>query len=126
MITVNQLEEKLKSYLLQQVTKLSKDSPLMGLAKPIVTRIIDKNFSKVTKLFDLLSDESGNIDIESILSEMTESIINTNPFTVNTQFIGDIEIGGGHIKMQLPILNKSLVFTLDDFKQLKELLTQNS
>jgi hypothetical protein len=56
----------------------------MGLAKPIVTRIIDKNFSKVTKLFDLLSDESGNIDIESILSEMTESIINTNPFTVNT------------------------------------------
>ena len=40
-------------------------------------------------------DENGNIDIENILTEMTEDLLNTNPFLFKTQIIGDIEIGGG-------------------------------
>ena len=54
-----------------------------------------QKIDKVTKALDLIADENGNIDIENILTEMTEGLLNTNPFLFKTQVIGDIEIGGG-------------------------------
>lgn len=69
---------------------------------PLITRALDKNFSKVSKALDLIADKDGNIDIENILTEMMENLMTTNPFTFKTSFVGDIEIGGGEIKFNLP------------------------
>ena len=44
----------------------------------------------------------------------------TNPFTFKTSFVGDIEIGGGEIKFNLPLTNKRLVLNMTDLETFKE------
>lgn len=122
MVTVMQLTDNLKSYIILQLDNMSMTNPMIGFMKPLVTRALDKNFDKVKKTLDLISDSDGNIDIENILAEMMENIVNTQPFTFNTSVIGDIEVGGGHIKLNLPFTNKRLVLNMDDLEAFKEML----
>lgn len=46
----------------------------------------------------------------------------TNPFTFKTSFIGDIEIGGGEVKFNLPLTNKRLILNTTDLETFKEML----
>lgn len=123
MITINKLTENLKTYVVTQIDTMSKNTPMISFMKPLITRALDKNFNKVAKALDLIADENGNIDIENILTEMSEGLLNTNPFSFKTQFIGDIEIGGGQIKFNLPFTSKRLVLNMDDINTFKEMLT---
>ena len=94
--------------------------------RPLIIRALDKNFSKVSKALDLIADKDGNIDIENILTEMMENLMTTNPFTFKTSFIGDIEIGGGEIRFNLPLTNKRLVLNTTDLETFKEMvITKN-
>lgn len=122
MVTVTQLTDNLKSYVSLQLDSMSKSNPMIGFMKPFITRALDKNFGKVTKTLDLISDKEGNIDIENIITEMAENLMNTNPFTFKTSFIGDIEIGGGEIKFNLPFTSKRLVLNITDLETFKEML----
>lgn len=81
-----------------------------------------KNFGKITKALDLIADENGNVDIEGILSEMMDNLMTTQPFTIKTSFIGDVEIGGGNIKLNIPLTDKRLVFNMSDLENFKEML----
>ena len=126
MMTVIQLTDNLKSYVSLQLDSMSKSNPMIGFMKPFITRALDKNFSKVAKALDLISDKEGNIDIESIITEMMENLMNTNPFTFKTSFIGDIEIGGGEIKFNLPFTSKRLVLNITDLETFKEMLITKS
>ena len=126
MMTVIQLTDNLKSYVSLQLDGMSKSNPMIGFMKPFITRALDKNFDKVTKTLDLISDKEGNIDIENIITEMMENLMNTNPFTFKTSFIGDIEIGGGEIKFNLPFTSKRLVLIITDLETFKEMLITKS
>ena len=126
MVTVTQLTDNLKSYVSLQLDSMSKSNPMIGFMKPFITRTLDKNFDKVTKTLDLISDKEGNIDIENIITEMMENLMNTNPFTFKTSFIGDIEIGGGEIKFNLPFTSKRLVLNITDLETFKEMLITKS
>nr|DAG91540.1 MAG TPA: hypothetical protein [Crassvirales sp.]DAI06179.1 MAG TPA: hypothetical protein [Crassvirales sp.] len=126
MVTVTQLTDNLKSYVSLQLDSMSKSNPMIGFMKPFITRALDKNFDKVTKTLDLISDKEGNIDIENIITEMMENLMNTNPFTFKTSFIGDIEIGGGEIKFNLPFTSKRLVLNITDLETFKEMLITKS
>lgn len=126
MVTVIQLTNNLKSYVSLQLDSMSKSNPMVGFMKPFITRALDKNFDKVTKALDLISDKEGNIDIENIITEMMENLMNTNPFTFKTSFIGDIEIGGGEIKFNLPFTSKRLVLNITDLETFKEMLITKS
>ena len=126
MVTVIQLTDNLKSYVSLQLDGMSKSNPMIGFMKPFITRALDKNFDKVTKALDLISDKEGNIDIESIITEIMENLMNTNPFTFKTSFIGDIEIGGGEIKFNLPFTSKRLVLNITDLETFKEMLITKS
>jgi hypothetical protein len=126
MVTVTQLTDNLKSYVSLQLDSMSKSNPMIGFMKPFITRALDKNFDKVTKTLDLISDKEGNIDIENIITEMMENLMNTNPFTFKTSFIGDIEIGGGEIKFNLPFTSKRLVLNMTDLETFKEMLITKS
>jgi hypothetical protein len=75
---------------------------------------------------NLIADEEGKIDIENLLTEMTESVMKTKAFTLNTGLLGDVEIGDGLIKLKIPMVNKSLVFNSEDLDGLKEVLTSKS
>lgn len=122
MVTILQLTDNLKAYIALQLESLSKTSPIIGFAKPLITRALDKNFNKVHKTLDLIADENGNIDIENILAEMMQNLMNTKPFTFKTSFIGDIEVGGGEIKLNLPLTNKRLVLNMSDFETFRNML----
>lgn len=126
MVTVMQLTDNLKSYVSLQLDGMSKSNPIVGFMKPFITRALDKNFDKVTKTLDLISDKDGNIDIENIITEMMENLMTTNPFTFKTSFVGDIEIGGGEIKFNLPLTNKRLVLNMTDLETFKEMLITKS
>lgn len=126
MVTVAQLTDNLKSYVSLQLEGMSKSNPVVGFMKPFITRALDKNFDKVTKTLDLISDKEGNIDIENIINEMMENLMNTTPFTFKTSFIGDIEIGGGEIKFNLPFTSKRLVLNITDLEAFKEMLITKS
>lgn len=126
MITVNQLSEGLKKYIFQQIDSVASDTPIIGFIKPLLTRVINKNFNKIQDIAKLISDENGNIDIENILPEMIQSVSNSNPFTFNVPMLGDIEIGGGFIKLNIPFTSKELVLNSQDLQNLKELLISNN
>lgn len=122
MVTVTQLTDNLKSYIILQLDNMSVSNPMIGFMKPLVTRALDKNFGKIKKALDLISDSEGNVDIENILTEMIGNVMNTQPFIFNTSIIGDVEVGGGHIKLNLPFTNKRLVLNMDDLETFKEML----
>ena len=122
MVTIMQLTDNLKSYISLQLESMAKTNPMIGFMKPLITRALDKNFSKISKALDLIADKDGNIDIENILTEMMENLMTTNPFTFKTSFVGDIEIGGGEIKFNLPLTNKKLVLDMTDLETFKEML----
>lgn len=44
------------------------------------------------------------------------------PLTFKTSFIGDIEVGGGSIKLNIPLTDKRLVFDMTDLENFKEML----
>lgn len=117
-----QLTDNLRAYVATQLDTMSKNTPMIGFMKPLITRALDKNFSKVTKALDLIANDEGKIDIENVLTEMMENVMNTNPFTFKTSFIGDVEIGGGQIKFNLPLTNKRLVLDMTDLEAFKEML----
>ena len=121
-MTVLQLTDRVKSYVNTQLDSMYRTNPMIRFMKPLVTRVLDKNFSKVTKALDLIADENGNIDIEGILSEMMDNLMTTQPFTLKTSFIGDVEIGGGNIKLNIPLTDKRLVFNMSDLESFKEML----
>lgn len=122
MVTIMQLTDNLRAYVATQLDTMSKNTPMIGFMKPLITRALDKNFSKVTKALNLIANDEGKIDIENILTEMMENVMNTNPFTFKTSFIGDVEIGGGQIKFNLPLTNKRLVLDMTDLETFKEML----
>lgn len=125
-MTTLQLIDNLKAYIALQLDTMSKTTPIVGIAKPIITRMVNNNIGKVTKTLNLIADENGNIDIENILTEMMDNIMHSNPFVYNTSFMGDIEIGGGQIKLNLPFTNKRLVLNTTDLETFKEMLTTKS
>lgn len=121
-MTVFQLTNTLRDYLNSQIIAMSKNTPMMSFMQPLIKRVINNNIHKVNSGLALLADSSGNIDIEGILTEMLDNLITTAPFTINTSFIGDIEIGGGEIKLNLPFTSNRIVFNKNDVEQFKEIL----
>lgn len=116
------INSKLKEYIHKQLDTLAKSNPIIGFTKPVISRIVDNNFYKVNSLLGMLSDSTGNIDIENILPEMIESIMKTDPFIYSSDLFGDIEIGGGNIKLSIPYINKKIMFDESDFESLKSYL----
>lgn len=123
MITVPRLIENLQRYVDIQITEMAKTSPMMGFMKPLISRAATNAIGKADKALSLLADKDGNIDISTILTEMTESLMTTQPFTINTSFIGDIVIGNGTIKVDIPYTERNLVFNSADLQNLREMLT---
>ena len=125
MISVDKLMDNIKYYIGSQIESMSNEYPLIAFTKPLITRALNKNYSKVQGILNLISDNNGNLDIEAILSEMTDNLLKSKPFSINTSFIGDIEIGGGQLKLNIPFSDKKLVLGTSDFETFQEIITSN-
>ena len=126
MITKEQLTIRLKEYINNQIIQISQNNPIVAFMKPLLTRALNKNFNKIDNYLNLISDNNGNIYIENILSEMMDSIIHTETFNINSPIIGNIEIGNGQIKINIPLTDKRLVFNNQDLQTLKYALVKDT
>lgn len=123
---IAQVADKLKYFIITQVDSMAKTTPLLNIVKPLVSRVIDNNFNKVYSALNLIADSNGEIDIENIISEMMDNLAVTSPFVLHTSFIGDMELGNGLIKVNIPFTDKRIVFNRSDIENLKLLLTSNT
>ena len=117
--------EKLKTFLTGRINSLAMTNPLIGFAKPIIVRALNNNIYKAEGFLSMIADESGNIDTQNLIPEMIQSVMNTKPFVYHTDFLGDLEIGGGFIKLNIPMTNNQIVLNRTDLDVLKELFGGN-
>jgi len=117
--------EKFKVFLNRQINSLAMTNPMISFSKPIITRVINNNIHKANGFLSMLADENGEIDVQSLIPEMIQSVMTTRPFVYHTEFLGDLEIGGGFIKMNIPLTNNQIVLGKTDLDALKELFTEN-
>lgn len=122
MVNRNQLMTNIRAYLYSQINTISEGNPAINLFKPFLYRAIDNNLYKIEPMLDFIADKDGNIDIENIISEMRDSVLTSQPFTVNLPVLGDVEVGNGLIMANIPMINKRLVLNRDDLNMLKEML----
>lgn len=119
---VDSIMLNLEKFVDSKLSTLSVNDPIMALMKPFASRIIGNNLYKVRGMLSQLADKDGLIDVEGILSETIDNVINTKPFKLNTGLLGDLEIGAGKLKMDVPFVNKTIVLNQDDLKELKDML----
>lgn len=117
--------DKLKIFLNKQINSLALTNPVISFSKPIIIRIVNNNIHKSNGFLSMLADENGDIDVQSLIPEMIQSVMTTRPFVYHTEFLGDLEIGGGFIKMNIPLTNNQIVLGKTDLDVLKELFTEN-
>ena len=117
--------EVLKIFLNRQINSLALTNPILSFSKPLITRVINNNIHKANGFLSMLADENGNIDVQSLVPEMIQSVMTTRPFVYHTEFLGDLEIGGGFIKLNIPFTNSQIVLGKNDLDVLKELFTEN-
>lgn len=122
-MNIIELTDKLKTYLLDQVDSIAKTNPTIKFMKPLVTRAINKNIGKIESTLQLITDKDGNIDIEVLMDEMINNVKESTSFNINAPVIGDIEIGGGNIKFNIPMTDNKLLFNTEDLLDFKEFLT---
>lgn len=104
----------LGSFVNTKLNALGDNNPVFNIfVRPYVERVIGNNISKVDNLLSLIADENGMVDIDGIINDMIDRLVVSEVNKIN-----GISIGQGEIKVDIPLINKSIVFTTDDFKEL--------
>lgn len=120
-MNVIETTEKLKIFLSKQVNSLAINNPLIAFSQPIINRVISNKLNNAHGFLSMLADESGEIDTKTLIPEMIQSVMNTKPFVYHTEFLGDLEIGGGFIKFNIPMTTNQLVLGRSDLEELKQI-----
>ena len=123
MINIDIVSDKLIKFLNNEISSIAGKNPAIAFFRPLITRILNKNVDKITNILNLIADEEGKIDIIPLLEDMTQSLMETRPFTLDTGILGDIEIGNGLIKLNIPMIEKTITFNMQDINKLKQMLT---
>jgi hypothetical protein len=117
--------ERFKIFLGKQINSLAMTNPLISFSKPLILRVVNNKMNQASGFLSMLADENGEIDVQSLIPEMIQSVMETKPFVFHTEFLGDLEIGGGFIKMNVPMTNNQIVLGKTDLDALKELFIEN-
>lgn len=125
MITIDNVISGIKKFILLQIDKLSEGSPLIQFMKPLIIRAVDNGVKNTRSMIELLADANGNIDTGQIIDEMVSNVINTKPFTIKVPYLDNIIIGDGTIQINVPFIDKKVVFNTEDLNTLKELINSN-
>lgn len=124
-MTIDNVISGIKKFILLQIDKLSEGSPLVQFMKPLIIRAVDNGIKNTRSMIELLADANGNIDTGQIIDEMVSNVINTKPFTIKVPYLDNIIIGDGTIQINVPFIDKKVVFNTEDLNTLKELINSN-
>lgn len=122
-----------------RIDDMVKANPMLAIPSVYMKRaahnIISKNKDKWDKSIDnatlFIADENGNIDADTIFSDLMQMLENISNYELDLGFIKG-RIDGGALVIDLPdniittILfgsKKSISFTKDDFEELRSLIT---
>jgi hypothetical protein len=125
MITVDEVVVRLEKSADYLINEVSKEFPIVNFAKPVISRVLKNSTNKITKYCELLANEEGIVDFSSMAEEMLNSAINSKAFTIDAGDLGEIEIGGGNIKVPVPFTKKVVSFGLTEINELKKILVKN-
>lgn len=123
MYTKEHIINNLNKYMTAKIDEMSINSPIVMVLRPIIQRASKKLLCKAEKLLDLLADEKGMIDIETILGEIGNNLITATNKSYPDVFSG-LSIGNGKISIEIPFINKELVFTKEDIEEIKTYLSK--
>ncbi len=109
------------SFVNMKLSEMSVQNPFVLLIRPVIARAVNNNIEKLDSVLKLVQDKDGKIDIEGILSEMADNLI-VAQVKKYPNVLGGVELGNGTIKVNIPFLNKAIVFDNTDIETFKQTL----
>jgi hypothetical protein len=107
----------MKAFANAKISDMGSNNSIILFTQPILNRAVDNMLHKADSLLALIEDPNGCIDIESIVDEMITNLITTKSRTYDDILAG-LTIGDGHIKINIPLIDKQLVFDTNDIKEM--------
>lgn len=116
--------DKIVSFVDMKLSEISASNPFILLIRPVVARVVNNNIEKLDSVLKLVQDKNGKIDIEGILSEMIDNLI-VAQVKKYPNILGGVELGNGSIRVNIPFLDKAIVFDSTDIETFKQSLITN-
>lgn len=113
--------DKIVSFVDMKLSELSATNPFVLIIRPIVARVVNNNIEKVNSVLKLVQDKDGKVDVEGILSEMIDNLL-VAQIKKYPDVLGGVEIGNGAIKINIPFIDKAVVFDSSDIEMFKQSL----
>lgn len=112
----------MKSFANAKISDMSTNNSIILFTQPIINRVVDNMLCKVDSFLALIEDKNGCIDIEAIVDEMINNLITTKSRSYD-DILSGLTIGDGHIKMNIPLVDKQIVFDTNDIKEMLMYIT---
>ena len=114
----------MKSFANAKISDMGTNNSIILFTQPIINRVVDNMLYKADSFLALIEDKNGCIDIEGIVDEMINNLITTKSRTYD-DILSGLTIGDGHIKMNIPLIDKQIVFDTNDIKEMLMYITHN-
>lgn len=111
--------DKIVSFVDTKLSEMSATNPFVLIIRPIIARVVNNNIEKLDSVLKLVQDKDGKVDIENILSEMIDNLL-VAQVKKYPDIFGGIEIGNGTIKINIPFIDKAVVFDSYDIEVFKQ------
>ena len=111
--------DKIVSFVDMKLSEMSATNPFVLIIRPIIARVVNNNIEKLDSVLKLVQDKDGKVDIENILSEMIDNLL-VAQVKKYPDIFGGIEIGNGTIKINIPFIDKAVVFDSYDIEVFKQ------
>lgn len=123
MINKEVIIDKIVNFANTKLAEIGAQNPMILLVRPFFARAINNNIAKLDSLLSMVADKDGMVDIEGIMTEMVDNLLVAR-LTKYPKVLGGLEIGEGSIKLNVPLMNKQLVFDTNDIEAFKQSLIQ--
>ena len=114
----------MKDYVNHKLSEMSANNSIILFARPIFDRIACNAINKVDSVLKLIVDENGEIDIVAIGDEMINNLITAKSREYN-DIIDVLVIGDGKICIPINFINKKIVLTHEDIKDMIAFINSN-
>lgn len=122
-MTAELIKEQIVVFVNNKLTEIIGTSTMGKLLKPVVVIYMKNNIDKIDSFLKILSDKDGNIEIINLIENYEESILNDTNISSFNVLGGSIDVGNGQLKLNIPYIEKNIIFGEDDIEEFKELLT---
>lgn len=112
----------MKSFANAKISDMATNNSIILFTQPIINRVVDNMLGKADSFLALIEDKNGCIDIEAIVDEMINNLITTKSRSYD-DILSGLTIGDGHIKMNIPLIDKQIVFDTNDIKEMLMYIT---